>query len=419
MELREPSPRVRELIREAAWIALNPSKDWLDELDRATLAAYPAIADDPALAAVISRSNRANLVHFAAANLRNPGAPVPPNLGAEQLRMARDLVRCDMDALALEVYRIGHNFALRRWTEIVFGLTSDPHELRELLDGPVRSANEFVDATLAGLAAQMEQEHDELTRNIRAQRRRLVETILAGDTISREQAETQLGYSLDRLQTAAIIWSDEPGGNYEELDRAAESFSAAIGCSRFLTVVPHAATRWVWGKDAALDNRKLHHVLDDAPKARLAIGSTAAGVDGFRKSHKDALFAQRALARLRSSQRVAFFADIEMVALLTHNVEDANSFIDSTLGEFRMSSADIRRTLLTFISQQCNASRAAKVLYIHRNTLLHRLEVAQRLLPCPLEENTINVAVALQVLEWHGNESADSWQTTTEQPNTA
>ncbi|WP_235633491.1 hypothetical protein, partial [Mycobacterium tuberculosis] len=39
MALRETSPRIHELIREAARIALNPTQEWLDEFDRAILAA--------------------------------------------------------------------------------------------------------------------------------------------------------------------------------------------------------------------------------------------------------------------------------------------------------------------------------------------------------------------------------------------
>ncbi len=96
-----------ELIREAAHIALNPSQDWLDEFDRAALAASPALGENPDLAAVISCANRANLHQFAAANLKNPGDPVPANLGPEPLRMARDLVRLGLDKLIVDVYRTG------------------------------------------------------------------------------------------------------------------------------------------------------------------------------------------------------------------------------------------------------------------------------------------------------------------------
>jgi DNA-binding PucR family transcriptional regulator len=56
----------------------------------------------------------------------------------------------------------------------------------------------------------------------------------------------------------------------------------------------------------------------------------------------------------------------------------------------------------TFVAEQCNASRAATRLYTHRNTLLRRLARAERLLPRPLAEASVDVAVALDVVRWRG-----------------
>ena len=78
-----PSSRVRDLIRQCAQIVINARPEWLEELDRAVLAANPVMAADPELAAAVSRSNRANLFFWGAANVRDPGAPVPPNTGPE------------------------------------------------------------------------------------------------------------------------------------------------------------------------------------------------------------------------------------------------------------------------------------------------------------------------------------------------
>ncbi len=47
--------------------------------------------------------------------------------------------------------------------------------------------------------------------------------------------------------------------------------------------------------------------------------------------------------------------------------------------------------------------RAAARLYLHRNALLRRLARADELLPRPLAENSVAVAVALDVLRWHGS----------------
>ncbi|WP_024754138.1 PucR family transcriptional regulator, partial [Mycobacterium tuberculosis] len=310
MALRETSPRIHELIREAARIALNPTQEWLDEFDRAILAANPSIAADPALATVVKRSNRAHLIHFAAANLRNPGAPVPANLGPEPLRMARDLVRVGLDALALDIYRIGQNVAWRRWTDIAFGLTSDPDELHELLDVPFRTANEFVDTTLAGITTEMQLERDKLTRDVPAERRKIVQLLIDGAPISREHAEARLGYPLDRSHTAAVIWGDQAQGDHSHLDRVADAFGHAGGCPHPLVVVAGAATRWVWVKDApGFDIDLIHEVLHDIPDARIAIGATAPGIEGFRRSHRDALTTARMIIRLESPHRVAFFTD--------------------------------------------------------------------------------------------------------------
>lgn len=372
-------------------------------MDRATVAANPAIANDPVLTKVVQKANRANLVHWAAANMRDPGAPVPPNVGAEPLRMARDLVRRSLDSVALDVYRTGEYIAWRLWLHIAFDLTSDPQELRELLDVSARSINDFVEATLAGIAAQIQLEHHDLSRGSHAERLEVVELLVEGAPISVERAESRLGYPLKRTHTAAIVWSDEIDGNHGDLDRAADAFSHAVGCAQQLTMVASAAARWVWLADAAgLDSDAVERALGNTAGARIAIGTAASGTAGFRRSHLEALTTQRTLMRLQSGQRVAFFSEVQMIALIAHNPDAADEFISSTLGDLESASPELQTTLLTFINEQCNASRAAKRLYTHRNTLLRRIESAQRLLPRPLGQTSVEVAVALEALRWRG-----------------
>lgn len=47
-------------------------------------------------------------------------------------------------------------------------------------------------------------------------------------------------------------------------------------------------------------------MLHDIPDARIAIGATAPGIEGFRRSHRDALTTARMIIRLESPHRVAF-----------------------------------------------------------------------------------------------------------------
>jgi DNA-binding PucR family transcriptional regulator len=402
MASKSPSSRVTELIRQAAQITVNARPEWLEELDDAVLGANPAIAADPELASAVSRSNLANLLFWATANVRDPGAPVPPNAGPEPLNVARELVRRGLDAYALDAYRVGEGVAWRRLMEIAFELTSDPAELHEILDVCSRSISAFVDATLAAIAAQIDLERDELTRGTHAERRETVVLILDGAPIPRRRAEGRLGYALTGPHTAAVIWTDDPGGDLARLDRAAEAFGHAAGAARLLSALPSAATRWVWVA-GTVDTHALLRSVGATPDVRVAIGPTANGVDGFRRSHFDAITTQQLMARLHSPQQIARFPDVQLVALITADTDRAAEFVRYTLGDLESAGSELRDTVRTFVASQCNASRAAQRLYTHRNTLLRRLARADELLPRPLADSSVEVAVALDVLRWRGN----------------
>ncbi|OBC11361.1 transcriptional regulator [Mycobacterium sp. 852013-50091_SCH5140682] len=403
MTWKLPSPQVRELIRQCAQIVVNARPEWLEELDEAVLAASPVIAADPELAGAVSRSNRANLFFWGAANVRDPGAPVPPNTGPEPLSIAREMVRRGITGFPLDAYRVGEGVALRRLMEIAFELTSEPEQLHELLDVCSRSISAFIDATLSGIAAQIDLERDELTRGTHAERRETVALILDGAPIPRQRAETRLGYALTGAHTAAVIWSERPDSDLARLDRAAEAF----GVTRPLSLLASVATRWVW-THGTVDVAALGDSIRADPDIRIAIGPPADGVDGFRRSHFDALTTQHMMARLHSPQQIATFTEIELVALITADADGAAAFVSRVLGDFETASTELQETVRIFVAQQCNASRAAATLYTHRNTLLRRLARADELLPRPLAESAIDVAVALDVVRWRGQSNAVS-----------
>ncbi|WP_042429720.1 PucR family transcriptional regulator [Streptacidiphilus anmyonensis] len=398
-----PSPRVRELIRQGAELSVRPPEEWLAEIDAATLSGPHTreLADDPVLAAATRRANRSNLLFWAAANVQAPGRRVPANVGPPQLDIARDLVRRGLDESALDAYRSGQAVALRLWTQICCGLTIDPAELRELLDVSARSIEAFVDDTIAAIAEQIAREREELTTGSHAERLETVSLLLDGAPIPTARAEQRLGYPLAGAHTAAVVWSDGPGADLAALDRAAELVAAAAGDRRPLTVPAGSATRWVWvhGRPDPEELRARAAALPEAD-VRIAVGSTAEGLDGFRRGHLDALAVQRMLARLASPHRVATHEEVELVALLTADPKNAGYFVRRVLGALENAEPEVTDAVRVFIAAQCNASHAAALLYVHRNTLLRRLARADRLLPRPLAENVVEVAAALEVLRW-------------------
>lgn len=406
MDWERPSERVCELIRQTAQVMVSVPPEALDELHEATLSAVytQAIASDPVLAEGIRRSNRSNLMHWAAANLSHPGEPVAANLSTEALLIVRDGFRRGLDESAvLDAYRVGTNVAWRSWMQTAFTLTRDPDELCELLDVTSRSLTSFIDATIAGIGNQMQREREALTRGTHAERRETVALILDGAAITRQRAESRLGYRLEQNHTAAVIWGDQSTTNLADLDAAAEALTRTEGGQRALSVLASAVTQWVWiPGPAGPDLTGVAAAVDNLPGVQIAVGTTAAGIDGFRRSHLDAVSTQRMMMRLGSPQRVARFTDIELVALISAEPEQADRFITHTLGDFASADAELQQTALTFIHQQCNASRAAERMFLHRNTLLRRIARADESLPTPLADNSVRVAVALEALRWRG-----------------
>jgi DNA-binding PucR family transcriptional regulator len=399
-----PSPGAAALLRQAAdWFLEGPA-ELVGQLDEAIAAAFPAaLRSDLTLTAEAAASTRANLVHWATCTRDAPGSRVPANVGAEVLTVARDATRRGADQMLLSTYHAGQNVAWRYCMQLMFSLSSDPDTLAEALDIAARSIFQYVDDTVTALQAQIERERAELTRGTHAERLEVVNLILEGAPITSQRASSRLGYDLSRRHTAAILWSDPATADQAELDRAAEALARAAGATRQLTVIASGSSVWVWFLAAAdVDPDGARAALEQSPRVRAAVGFPGAGIDGFRRSHFDALSTQRLMNQRGGELRFARFADVQLVALAAHDPERAGAFVARTLGELATASPELRETLRTYIREQFSASRAARALFAHRNTVLNRLQRAQQLLPAPLDRNGLEVGLALDIVHWLG-----------------
>ena len=366
MEWERPSERVRELIRHGAELVLNAQSEWLEELDQATLSAanVQELVDDPVLNAATRRSTRANLLHWAAANVSDPGAPVPANLGPEPLAIARDLVRRGLGESALQLYRVGQNVAWQRWMAIAFALTSDRDELRELLDVSARSLFGFVDATLAGIAEQIQIERDELTRGIargaarsrRADPRRSADQQTASRSAARIQTRTD-PYRRGGLGRRAERRFQPAGARHGGIGTRLADASAPtkrhrerghpLGLDtrqgRTSTIRRLAAGRWTRCPGFA------------SPSGRPPAASRDSAAATSTRSPRSAM-----LARLNSTQRVAGFGERRARDRWSPRTPIGPSSSSSRrLAELATAGPDLRAAVLTFVNEQCNASRAA------------------------------------------------------------
>jgi len=397
-----PPSRIATLLGAGAALVLQTPEETISAIDEATFSGLPhEVAEDPILAGAVRRANRTALYAWARANVVDPGAEVPASLGAEELGLARDLVRRGLDDTGLQAYRVGQNVAWQKWMEIAFTLTSDPEELRELLAVSAHSIFAFVDATVRRLADQVRSEREQLTHGTHVERLEAVSLIVSGAPVSRERMATRLGYELGQHHTAAIIWSDDPETASGALSQAADVLIQDARDHRPLVVVASAAALWLWVPGRrGLERAQLDAAVHTRPEVRIAVGPTAQDVEGFRRSHLNAMAAQRLMMRAPSSPRVGIYDAIELVALLTHDEEAYGQFVKRVLGQLETADPELRETLRVYLAEQSSSTRTAEIMFTHRNTILGRVRRAEQLLPRPLSENSLAVAVALEAARW-------------------
>jgi len=399
-----PSPEAAALLREAAVWFRDHAAELVELLDEATSDRFPEpLRTDVTLIAEAAASTRANITHWAQCTIADPGARVPVNLSPEVLAIARDAIRRGADRMLLSAYHASQNVAWRYSMQLLFSMSSEPAVLAEALDVAARSIFQYVDDTVAALEEQIERERAELTRGTHAERLEVVNLILEGAPITSDRAAARLAYDLRGVHTAAIVWSDPGSADHAELDRAAERLARAAGAARPLTVVASGSSMWVWFAAAhELSADAARAAVDDVPRVRVALGLARAGIEGFRLSHLDALAAQRLAHNLPGEVRVARFADVELIALAAGDLERAGEFVARTLGALATADPELRDTLRVYVREEFSASRAARALFAHRNTVTSRLARAERLLPAPLGGRGLEVGLALELLHWLG-----------------
>ena len=406
-DAEEPlSPQAADLVRRIARTILDEPAGLMDQVYAAVAAAADEpLRSEPTLAAEVAASTRSNVLHWAAGIARDPGGRVPANLTPEVLGIAREAFRRGIEQTVYTTYHAGQNAVQAYWTRTAFTLSADPEVLRQALETGSRSVAGFVDDMVAVLSEQLRRERAELARGSHARRFEVVSLILDNAPITATRASTQLGYDLRRRHTAAVLWTDPRHPDQAALAAAAEALGPVTRARQVLTVIASSSSVWAWLAAAADTGAAAIAAATGAqPRVRVAVGPAGAGADGFRRSHFDAVTTQRLMAR-RPDLRVARFADVQLVALALADEQRAREFVARTLGKLADAEPELRDTLCVYIGEHFSAARTARALYTHRNTVLNRLQRAERLLPLPLAGHGLEIGVALEIAQWLGTQA--------------
>ena len=145
-----------------------------------------------------------------------------------------------------------------------------------------------------------------------------------------------------------------------------------------------------------------------AGSLRLALGTSAPGVEGFRASHREAVQARR-VAQLshRRPGSVTRYEDVALIAVASADLGLARDFVARELGPLAEQDDDTVRlaaTLRVYLEEQASPRRTAQRLGVHENTVKNRVRTIRELLGYSPEDRVAEVLVALRLarLARHG-----------------
>ena len=288
----------------------------------------------------------------------------------------------------LQQYRLGHAIQWEAWFQLVEEEEPDPAARRALLARASRFFFDYADR-MCGFATEHYTDERERVLKSREQRRvQLVREALEG----REVEPDALGYRLDAEHVALIAWGASAADCVRALARQAGLPLLLVGAAE--------ETWWGWVGARAGDEdleRELHRVrLPDG--VRLAVGAPAAGPDGFRRTHRQAVAAQRAAAT--RPDPVILYDDVALEALAATDQAAAADFAARELRGIDgrdARSVRLRETLAAWFACGQNAAAAAARLGVHEQTVAQRLRAVEERTGRPVAARRAELETALRL----------------------
>lgn len=404
------SERILELMRCGAELGLElaTSKLFLDALEGVNFQGNNKddLHDDPVMQAKHRRAIRASIIHWLNAIIKSPDQAVTPYAVYESVDSTAEMYQAQAAEILQKNAHAVQDIAWQYWMKIVFQLTKDARELQQLLELSSISMRTYNEASLTLWLERLERITSDKKRGDIEEQRELVGKIISGEERDLIRASGILNYSFKQAHHSAIVWSEEIDTEISTLENVATVFQKACQQNHSLKVIASPSVIWVWASaEFSVNEKILETVLKQNTGVRISFGSAGHGgagngIDGFRRAHLDAQAAQRVLGRLESNIQLVSYERVRLMAFLSKDAKSIQHYSEHVLGELAQAPATVRQSLHAFLECGCNATEAAKKLHTHRNTLLRRLTKAEDMLPRPLAENRIQVAVALEALYW-------------------
>jgi hypothetical protein len=334
------------------------------------------------------------------------------------LEYARRLAQHGVPVNALvRAYRLGQ----RQMNELVFAelrAMDIPEPMRvAVIEAITGTMFEYIDWMSQQVVGVYEDERERWLENQNSLRAlRVREVLAANKAIDVDAATTSIRYPLRWHHLGLIMWYPDPGTEGDDLARlqrfVRELGEAAGAGAGSLFVAADRSCGWGWlpyravVTDAVEKVRRFALTRPDSPS--VAIGTMASGIEGFRRSHREAAEARGvAIVRERRGSTVIAASDpgVSVVARLGGDVVDTREWVVAVLGDLagdNENDARLRETLRMYLACGSSYKVAAEELNMHFNSVKYRVGRAVARRGREIGSDRLEVELALLACHWYG-----------------
>jgi DNA-binding PucR family transcriptional regulator len=414
----ERSREDEALVAKSAAMIIGRLNDKLPEITRSTqeflVAEIPEIAGDGDLRQLVHDSVGGNFeTFFPAIRHGIPIADVEPATAA--LEHARRLAQRGVDADALmRTYRFGHLAFVKMVLDEIRAAHLDAQLGLDVFEQVTSTSFRYVDRISQLVLRVYQAERDRWLANQNRLRALRVREVLDGGEIDIDQMTNAIHYPLHRTHVSLILWCSESenGDELVVMERFVAELAKSLGADvRPLFVAADRVTGWAWvpvpedaAPNAARRIREFANTRANAPW--IAAGDPLQGVDGFRRSHGQALDA-RAVAMASGSQPPTVTAasdpGLVVAAQFCADLEHARAWVGDVLGPLASatdSDERMRETLREFLHTGSSYKATADELHLHVNSVKYRVQRALERRGRPIADDRLDMEVALLLCHW-------------------
>ncbi|MBV9041066.1 MAG: helix-turn-helix domain-containing protein [Acidimicrobiia bacterium] len=395
-------PRIRAIVKAVASALREQLPAVAADVEQAIVDAIPDLAGDDAAALRAGIGDSVDAVLRVLAEDSSPEAP--PAAIEDAQRFAQRGVPA---VVLIRAYRVGQARFLALCMDQLLGQTDGDGVEVQASRAMVAAASQYSDHVVEKVVSAYEEHRDAWVRDRSAVLAMRIRAVLRGDAVDISATERTLGYRFDRDHQALVLWVDD-----HELDaharmrRVVRALGDFAGDGGPLVVPLDESTMWAWLPVASsvLAGDELAVAVKAEPSVIAAVGEPVRGLEGFRRSHRQATDARGvALAAGPARMTITPFADVAPISMLCRDLEAARDWVHETLGELAIESArneGLRETALVFLQTGGSYTATAEQLFLHRNTAQYRVRKAEEARGRPLRDGRLDVELALLACRW-------------------